>query len=174
MFNIIVAMCKKNRGIGFKNDLPFNVPKDLLRFKELTIGKKNNCVIMGKKTWLSLPESSKPLKNRENIVLTRRSNVIDMTGKGYLLNNIELLPIFCKNRKYDENWIIGGSEIYNKILEMGLVKKVYITEVYGEYESDVFFPELDYSYFELISREEDNCDGIKLTYKIFGKKIKKI
>ena len=173
MFNIIVAMCKNNRGIGFKNGMPFYISKDLVRFKDLTIGDGNSSVIMGSKTWMSLPFEASPLKKRENIVLSRRPKVFDLTGKGYLLNNIELLPIFCKNQKYDENWIIGGEEIYKKSLEMGIVKKIYITEIHKEYECDSFFPELNYGYFELLSRVEDECNGTRLTYKIFGKKLKK-
>jgi dihydrofolate reductase len=173
MFNIIVAMCKKSRGIGLKNGLPFYIPKDLVRFKDLTIGGGNNSVIMGSKTWLSLPVNKKPLRKRENIVLSRKPKVFDLSGKGYLLNNIELLPIFCKNMKYDENWIIGGSEIYKKSLEMGIVKKVYITEIHEEHECDSYFPELNYEYFELNSSVEDECDGVRLTNKIFCKKLKK-
>ena len=87
--------------------------------------------------------------------------------------HIELLPIFCKNMKYDENWIIGGSEIYKKSLEMGIVKKVYITEIHEEHECDSYFPELNYEYFELNSSVEDECDGVRLTNKIFCKKLKK-
>jgi dihydrofolate reductase len=170
MFNIIVAMCKKSRGIGFKDKLPFKSSKDLKRFKKITIGSGNNSVIMGSKTWLSLPFLTRPLKHRENIVLSRTKNKFDLTGKGYLLNNIELIEEFCKKQKFDENWIIGGGEIYKKALEMGIVKKIYITEIDEEYECDTFFPEIDYSYFELISSVKDG----KLTFKKFGKKIKKV
>lgn len=170
MFNIIVAMCKNSRGIGFKDKLPFKSSKDLKRFKKLTIGKGNNSVIMGSKTWLSLPSGYTPLKDRENIVLSRIKNRFDLTDKGYLLNNMELLQEFCNEKKFDENWIIGGGEIYIKALEMGIVKKIYITEINEEYECDTFFPEIDYSYFELTSNVKDG----NLRHKIFSKKLKKI
>jgi dihydrofolate reductase len=169
MFNIIVAMCKNSRGIGFKNKLPFKSSKDLKIFKKLTIGRGNNSVIMGSKTWLSLPSGYTPLKDRENIVLSR-NNSLDLNGKGYLLNNMELLQEFCEKKKFDENWIIGGGEIYKSALEMGIVKKIYITEIDEEYECDTFFPELDYSYFELISSVKDG----NLIFKKFAKKIKKM
>ena len=162
-------MCK-SRGIGFKDKLPFKCSKDLKRFKKITIGSGNNSVIMGSKTWLNLPFGYIPLKDRENIVLSRIKNRFDLTGKGYLLNNMESLQDFCKKKKFDENWIIGGGEIYKKALEMGIVKKIYITEIDEEYECDTFFPEIDYSYFELISSVKDG----KLTFKKFGKKIKKV
>lgn len=170
MFNIIVAMCKKTRGIGFKNGLPFYLPDDLKRFKKITKGDGYNSVIMGSKTWFSLPANNRPLKGRENIVLTRRKHTIDKNGMDYLLNDISLLPFFCKNRNYDENWVIGGGEIYKKILEMGMVKKIYITEVENEDEEyDTYFPELNMSYFELNSKKSFEYKGLKGSYKIFGK-----
>ena len=55
--NIVVAACK-NRGIGLKNKLPWNLSKEMKYFKKLTIGEKNNAVIMGKNTWLSIPEKN--------------------------------------------------------------------------------------------------------------------
>ena len=70
--NIIVAACK-NRGIGFKNKLPWKLSKEMKYFKELTIGEKNNAVVMGRNTWLSIPEKNRPLPKRENIVLISRT-----------------------------------------------------------------------------------------------------
>ena len=67
--NLIVARCR-NRGIGFKNKLPWELSADLERFKQLTIGDGTNAVIMGRNTWGSLPSGYKPLPKRENIVLT--------------------------------------------------------------------------------------------------------
>ena len=68
MINIIVAYCK-NRGMGINNQLPWMISKDLKKFKILTVGNGKNCVIMGRKTWESLP--FKPLPLRANIVLSR-------------------------------------------------------------------------------------------------------
>jgi len=93
-----------------------------------------------------------------------------LTDKGYLLNNMELLQDFCNKKKFDENWIIGGDEIYKRALEMGIVRNIYITEINEEYEYDTFFPEIDYSYFELITRLEEDGSMIKK----FAKKIKKV
>ena len=73
--NIVVAACK-NRGIGFKNKLPWKLTKEMKYFKELTIGEKNNAVVMGRKTWLSIPEKNRPLPKRENIVLVEELTVL--------------------------------------------------------------------------------------------------
>ena len=70
MINIIVAYTK-NKGIGFKNKIPWKLNSDLIRFKKLTIGNGNNSVIMGKKTWDSLPYNVKPLPNRTNIIISK-------------------------------------------------------------------------------------------------------
>jgi len=174
MFNIIVAMCKKNRGIGINNKIPFYIPNDLKRFKSLTIGDGNNSIIMGANTWLNSPFSHRPLEKSENIVLTRKENKFNLCEKIYLLNNVESLKKFCKGKKYSENWIIGGEETFKSALNLGIVKKIYITEIDKEYECDIFFPEIDYSYFELNSSIKDEYNGIKITYKIFAKKLKKI
>jgi len=161
-------MCKKSRGIVFKDK--FKGLKGLKRFNKLTIGAGNNSVIMCPNTWLSLPFGYTPLKHRENIVLSSIKNRLDLTDKGYLLNNMELLQDFCNKKKFDENWIIGGDEIYKRALEMGIVRNIYITEINEEYEYDTFFPEIDYSYFELITRLEEDGSMIKK----FAKKIKKV
>ena len=176
MFNIIVAMCKKTRGIGFKNGLPFYLPEDLKRFQKITTGDGNNSVIMGSKTWRSLPAGNKPLKNRENIILSRRGDVFDLNGGSYLLNDVSLLRFFCKNRKYDENWVIGGGEIYKQVLETGYVKKIFITEIESDEknEYDTYFPEFDKTYFELQSNKYFETDELKGNYKIFFKKLKKM
>ena len=78
--NLIVAYCK-NRGIGFKNTLPWKLSLDMNRFKKLTIGNKNNAVIMGRNTWESLPLKYKPLPKRTNIILTTKAD--------YRLNTID-------------------------------------------------------------------------------------
>ena len=69
--NLIVAYCR-NRGIGFKNKLPWKLSSDMNRFKNLTIGDGNNAVIMGRNTWESLPQKFKPLPKRSNIVLSTK------------------------------------------------------------------------------------------------------
>jgi len=113
-----------------------------------------------------------PLKYMDNIVLSRRKNTFDLSGKGYLLNDINLLPIFCKSREYEENWIIGGNEIYKQMLEMDLVDNIYITEIEDEKKCNTFFPELNNN-FELNSEESINYEGKNITHKIFAKNKKK-
>ena len=83
-FNIIVALSKKNNGIGFKNNLPWNLKNELSHFKNLTTNSITNgdnyllgVVIMGRNTWNSLPKSVKPLPNRVNIVISNTSEELN-------------------------------------------------------------------------------------------------
>ena len=142
MINLIVA-CDEAGGIGYKGNLPWHFPGDLKRFKELTTG---NVVVMGRKTWESLP--TKPLPNRENFVLSRtikrtadiagcNANVwMGMIGGG-LLDSIQYMQSMFPDK---EIFIIGGGEIYKQALELGLVDRVYYTQVKGKYKADTYFP----------------------------------
>ena len=101
-YNLIVA-CANNYGIGYNGELPWHIPNDLKRFSKLTKGKGNNAVIMGRKTWDSLPV--KPLPNRVNIILTSNSELINKYKDN---NEIVFLPTFddidtfCNFEKFDE------------------------------------------------------------------------
>ena len=112
--NIIVAACK-NRGIGFKNKLPWNLPKELQYFKGRTIGKGNNAVIMGKNTYLSL---DKPLPKRDNFVL---SSTLKQSNNGFnVIPNLDSL----KKKNYDTIWIIGGAQVYESMINNYMVNTI--------------------------------------------------
>lgn len=145
--NIIVAYCK-NKGIGFKNDLPWKIKSDLKKFYKLSKGDGNNAIIMGKNTWDSL--NCKPLKYRDNLIISSSlefekkyiNNEIAKTFK-----SIENILEFCKNKNYDNIWIIGGEKIYTSFLHhnelSNLIDKIYVTELDYEYECDTFFPKIN-------------------------------
>lgn len=132
---MIVAM-SKNRGIGYKNSLPWNFKTDMEYFSKLTIGnpKHKNAVIMGKNTWLSLP--NKPLPKRENLV-------ISSTLKG---NNIFKSPEecldYCKDNNIDNVWIIGGQQIYSDFIHHTELTTIHKTEIQRIYDCDTFFPDI--------------------------------
>lgn len=141
----------KNRGIGANGDLPWgrSLPADLANFKCLTTG---GSVIMGRKTFESI--GSRPLPNRENIVLSRTptgvSGVLTALSLGSALA-LARYPIF----------VIGGGQVYAKALEKADV--IYATEVDAEFpEADVFFPDLDDSWQE-VARAHQPADN-KNTY----------
>ena len=140
MFNIIVAV-DSNNGIGLNNKLPWIIREDLNFFKMMTTGKKNNVVIMGRKTWESIPEKYKPLANRFNIIL---SNTLELntSEKKYenckVMNNFEDALNFVETFSFDITWVIGGSSIYKVALEHPKLDLIYINKINKNYNCDIF------------------------------------
>mgnify|MGYP001283150027 FL=1 len=149
-FNIIVAVDNKN-GIGYDNTIPWYEPDDLKHFSKTTKGDFNNAIIMGSKTWESLPV--KPLKNRDNLILSRKNH---SNGDGfYHFKNIKDVIEYCKSKKYDEVWVVGGSEIYKLFLDNNLIDNIYLSRVSKEYECNIFFPNIPDN-FQLIKKKSIN------------------
>lgn len=149
----IVAM-GKNREIGCNGDLPWHLPEDLTHFKTITMGKT---VIMGRKTWESLPK--KPLLGRHNIVITRNEKYNAEGAE--LSSSMENSLSSCS----EEPFIIGGYQIYKESLPY--CHEIYITEVDEDVpEADVFFPELDLKEWKKseIGEWEESKKGIKYRF----------
>ena len=163
MISIIVAIAE-NYAIGKNNDLLWHIPEDLKRFKKLTTG---HAVIMGKKTYESLPR--RPLPNRVNIVISDNPN--DHFDQCVMAWSIE--DALSKSDPADENFIIGGASVYRQFLPFS--DRLYITWVHKSFDGDVFFPEIDFSEWLLISSEEISSDSNKdfsYSYNIYHR-IKK-
>lgn len=124
MVKIIVAVDEKG-AIGKDNDLLYFIKEDLKNFKNLTM---NNIVVMGRKTWESLP--IKPLPNRENVILTTSDNTFE---GAIILNNLEELKKYIKYQNKDV-FIIGGASIYNQIIDNNMAEEAHITFVNDIYE----------------------------------------
>ena len=146
MISLIVARAE-NGVIGSKNDLPWYLPADLKRFKELTT---DNTVVMGRKTFESiLARLGKPLPNRRSVVVTRRP---DAAYEGAdVIHDIEEIE-----RMSGEVYIIGGAEIYKATLHMA--DKLYITEIKAHIDGDAHFPVLDPHEWRELSRESHKKD----------------
>lgn len=174
-YSIIVAYSYPEYGIGMSGNLPWHISADLKRFRKLTDGK---IVVMGRKTWDSLPPRFKPLPNRHNIIITREpdkqeyqelvNQYISSDNKVDYVNwdNLtELLTSKCA--EYSEVVFIGGGEIYRKALENYHITTLYITEVYKNDKKnmndfDTFFPntkELN----TLCGAELEYCDVSNIT-----------
>ena len=140
---LIVAFCK-NRGIGFKNTMPWHMRNDFVNFKKLTVGNGNNAVIMGRKTWLSIPLKNRPLPKRENIVLSKNTAVNFNRSPHWttFTQSLESAANYCKQKKIDDVWLIGGESIYKESLNKNLVNEIYITKIDDDFECDTFFPDI--------------------------------
>jgi len=131
--NIIVAKCL-NGGIGYEGKLPWHFRSDLRRFAELTKGQSNNAIVMGRKTWESLPLH--PLPGRDNYVLSTTLK----SEKATVFHSIEALMNCLELKNYDEIWIIGGTSVYEAFMEKA--NKLYVTEICENYCCDAFFPSI--------------------------------
>lgn len=133
MLSLLVAMAR-NRVIGAKNDLPWYLPADLKRFKELTTG---HTVIMGRTTFESIvARIGKPLPNRTNIILTRDANYAAPEGCVVVTSLEEALS----KASGEEVFVIGGGQVFEQALSRA--GKIYLTRVEADIEGDVLFPEL--------------------------------
>lgn len=152
--SIIVAIAQ-NFAIGKNNDLLFHLPNDLKRFRQITIG---HPVIMGRNTLLSLPKGALP--NRRNIVIT--DNPEEKFDRCEMVSSIVEAVEAVKNEK--EAFIIGGGMIYRQFYP--IAGKLYLTLVHRDFDADVFFPEIDYSEWEELSREDhsDEKNGFDFSY----------
>ena len=168
MISIIVA-ASTNMVIGNNNDLPWNLPSDLKRFKELTTGKR---VYMGRKCWESIPSKFRPLPNRENIVFTRDINYV-ADGAIVMVNLNKVIGGYERNPSYhnlEEEFVIGGGDIYSRFFP--IANKLYMTEVLSEVEGDTYLEGFNEAEWELINKSkvfEEN--GFKFIFKEYIKKV---
>lgn len=158
----IIAAVSDDLGIGKNNELLWHIPEDLKRFKKLTIGKS---VIMGKKTWESLPR--KPLSGRKNIVMTDiPDEIINCAIAAYSIEDA-----VRKSDKYEEVFVIGGGSIYRQF--MPVADRLYITHVHKKAPADIFFPEIDPGKWKVIERKEcisEDENRIPYSYVIYERK----
>jgi dihydrofolate reductase len=156
MISIIVAV-SEDWGIGKDNELLWHISEDLKRFKRLTSG---NTVVMGKKTWESLPR--RPLPGRKNIVLTDNSKEIIENA----LTCYSIEDALSKCSPDEEVFIIGGGSIYRQF--MPLADRLYITHVHKKAPADIYFPEIDLNIWKVNEEEEFVSDeGIPYTYTVY-------
>lgn len=132
----MIAAMDNNKGIGYNNQLLFNIPEDMAFFKEKT---KDNVVIMGRRTWDSLP--TKPLPNRTNIIITSKVDRIYKDNDNVIFMNIDDVAAYVDYMRDDKDiYIIGGASIYNYFI--CYCDKIYITRIYVScVHVDTYFPE---------------------------------
>ena len=144
----LVVARARNGVIGFKGDLPWRIRSDMAWFKANTLGKP---VIMGRKTWDSLP--LQPLPGRLNIVLSRDGSFEPKTAVP-VENFNEAVEMASEQAEEDgakEVCVIGGTALFE--LAMPRAKRLYITEVEAEPEGDAFFPDFDEAAWTEVHRE---------------------
>ena len=146
----IVAVAPNNV-IGKDNTLIWHLPADMKYFKEKTT---NHCIITGRKNYESIPEKFRPLPNRTNIVITRQTEY--KAPGAIVVDTLEKAIAKAKEIEKEEIFIIGGGEIFKQ--SMDITDRLYLTKVEGNFEGDVFFPELNLKEWKEIYREDCKAD----------------
>lgn len=132
----IIVAYDQQKGIGFENRIPWNIPEDQSVFKYRTIGQ---AVIMGRKTYDSLPKSVRPLPNRMNIVLSRNEH-LSIPKVTVAHSSQQAIEIAIKSEL--KPFVIGGEEIYRLFLEHNLVDSIIATEIPEQHKVDTYFPDI--------------------------------
>lgn len=141
----LIAACSRNRVIGINNQLPWNLPEDLKRFRQITSG---HAVIMGRKTYESI---GRLLPNRLNVVVTRRKD-FQVPG-AEVVHSLEEAIEVCRTRNPadEEIFVIGGGDLYRQAMDRA--DRIYLTLVETEMVGDAFFPEVDRDRFRETANE---------------------
>ncbi|MBK8658988.1 MAG: dihydrofolate reductase [Bacteroidetes bacterium] len=151
IISIVVAV-SCNHAIGKGGDLLWHLPKDMKRFKEITYG---HHVLMGRKTYESIPEKFRPLPGRVNIVVSRSQSYAAPGCK--VVNTLEEGVLFAQENGEQELMVIGGAEIYKQAL--GKCNRVYLSLVDAHFaEADAFFPVLEADSWSKVAAEKVIAD----------------
>lgn len=157
--NLILARAR-NGVIGKQNALPWHLPEDMAHFKRTTLG----CpVIMGRKTWDSLPVKFRPLPGRLNVVVTRQP---DWRADGALVVNS--LNAACAACPIESTaWVIGGAELYAQAL--ALASSAVVTELDADFDGDAFAPRFGPEWREVARESHVSGSGLQFSFVTYEK-----
>ncbi len=177
----LIAACDKERGIGKAGVLPWRLPKELEHFHHVTAetrdAAKRNAVIMGRKTWESIPEGRRPLPGRLNCVITRDAaypfpeGVLKFGSLEECLEYLNRHPVLDtgSRNKIEKVFIIGGGELFRQAISMPMCDTIYLTEVDGIYQCDTFFPEIPDTYKKVQESEPLAENGTIYRFVVYQK-----
>ena len=153
----LIAALAANGMIGRDNGMPWHLPEDLKRFRALTMG---HPIIMGRKTWDSLPPRFRPLPGRSNIVVTRQDdwNEIGAQRSSSLREALQI----AEQSNPATVWVIGGAQIYAQALP--LAQRVEVTEIAQAYDGDAFAPELGPEWLETAREAHTSAGGLPFAF----------
>ena len=165
-FNIIVAH-DSNRGIGINNGLPWKLKGDMEWFKKITSTSYStpNVVIMGRKTWESIPKQFSPLPKRTNVVISRQENLDLPEGVIHAKSLDEALLV-----KGEDTFVIGGSQIYSAALKHSNCKGIFVTRIQSNFNCDAHFPEYEDQFERTVVTEQGTENDISYIIE-YRKKI---
>ena len=166
-FEIVVAT-DANFGIGRHGDLPWHLPRDMRFFKEVTTGVHEdglqNAVIMGRKTWASIPERFRPLSNRLNIILTRQKDWTTNEDALVAHSLDQALELVENASGIADVFVVGGGEIYKQAIDDARCTKLHITRIESSFDCDTHFPDPSAHYTEVDQGEILEEKGIPFRF----------
>ncbi|XP_053387678.1 uncharacterized protein LOC123542659 [Mercenaria mercenaria] len=180
--NLVVAACNNN-GIGINGKLPWRLKKDMEFFKKITSDTNNpdrqNAVIMGRKTWVSIPEKFRPLKGRVNIVLSRELKEVPegVHIARSLPEALSLVETAELSDQVENVHIIGGSSVYKEAMMGPYQCRIYLTKVLKDFECDTYLPEILEDKFQKIPNPENvpvelqEENDVKFRFEVYEKVV---
>jgi dihydrofolate reductase len=156
--HLILARAR-NGVIGKGNALPWHLPEDMAHFKRVTMG----CpVIMGRKTWDSLPARFRPLPGRVNVVVTRQSGWRENGAQP--ASSLREALLFCE--QFKNVWIIGGTELYAQALPFA--NTAVVTEIDADYDGDAFAPQFGPQWVETARETHTTINGLPFSFVTYS------
>ncbi|XP_049435883.1 dihydrofolate reductase [Epinephelus fuscoguttatus] len=180
ILNSIVAVCP-DLGIGNNGNLPWHpvrLNNEFKHFRKMTSTPsekgKQNVVIMGRKTWFSIPEKNRPLNNRINIILSRELKV-PPAGAHLAPDFSSALRLVDSElaEQADQVWVIGGSSVYKEMMESLGTRRLFITRILKQFECDTFLPEISPDKYHLlpefpgVPQELQEENGIQYRFEVY-------
>lgn len=151
--SIIAAYAAPNRAIGRDGELPWRLPDDLARFRELTMG---HTLLLGRRTFQSL--HGRRLAGRRIIVLSRTLNSTPATADAVASSLEEGIELARDGYGETELFIAGGEQVYKQALDLGVVDRMYLTIIEAEIEGDTFFPPVDEGQWQIEEEADHPAD----------------
>ena len=161
----LIYACAANGVIGRDNALPWHLPEDLAHFKRLTLG----CpVIMGRKTWDSLPPKFRPLPGRLNIVVTRNAQWQPAPASDSVRRAASLQEACALCPPEATAWVMGGAELYR--LAEPLAQRAVVTEIARDFEGDAFAPTLGPVWHEVAREAHTAASGLPFAFVTYERR----
>ncbi len=163
----LIAAVASNGVIGMNGGIPWHIPEDMAYFKSVTMGHR---VIMGRMTWLSFPIG---LKGRQNVIVSRNLenfNSALLFNDDVIVDSVESALALPQWGEHEEVFCIGGAKLYEAMLP--LASKLYLTEIWNEFDGDTYFPKFDINEWENISFTEpkEQCKPLKYYFSVYERK----
>ncbi|MFN7160486.1 MAG: dihydrofolate reductase [Candidatus Gracilibacteria bacterium] len=166
----VIAAVDKIGGLAKEGGIPWHYPSDMKFFKQITSETldpaKHNIVIMGRKTWETIPDQFRPLPGRENIVLSSNKN-LHLLG-ATVVDSLEHV-LYREYQTVEKIFIIGGAQLYHTVMELPDIDGVYLTRIQKNYDCDLFFPDIPEHFTKQIHIRDTEETGDKLEFWYYGK-----